>query len=158
MKQEKSWEITDDFWEAAPVLIPEKQRDPEKEYKRKPGGGRSPLESRKVLEAIFFVLRTGIQWKAPPRSFGAASAVHRYFMFWCRQGFFKALRVSGLTRYYEAAGIDRSRLGADGCMTKAPLAQENVGRNPADRGKKREQAPFVGRRQRGSPCVSDNRR
>jgi hypothetical protein len=27
-------------------------------------------------------------------------------------------------------------------MTKAPLAQEAVGRNPTDRGKKRKQAPY----------------
>jgi hypothetical protein len=34
----------------------------------------------------------------------------------------------------------------DGTMGKAPLAQEAVGPNPTDRGKKRDQAQFVGRR------------
>ncbi|WP_373844529.1 transposase [Clostridium sp.] len=32
------------------------------------------MESRKILEAIFYVLRTGIQWKALPKEkFGASS-------------------------------------------------------------------------------------
>jgi hypothetical protein len=34
----------------------------------------------------------------------------------------------------------------DGAMTKAPLAQETVGRNPTDRGKKRKQASCPGGR------------
>jgi hypothetical protein len=33
MIQTKSWKITDEFWEEVKDLIPEKQRDPNKEYK-----------------------------------------------------------------------------------------------------------------------------
>jgi transposase len=88
MKQKHSWEITDAFWEKAGPLVPRKTRDQNKEYQRKPGGGRPPLAPWKVLEAIFYVLRTGIQWKAHPKEFGAASAIRRYFRFWCEQGFF----------------------------------------------------------------------
>ena len=69
MKQKHSWEITDGFWAVAEPLISKKTRDPDKAYKRKQGAGRPPMEHRKALEAIFFVLRTGIQWKASPVSF-----------------------------------------------------------------------------------------
>jgi transposase len=72
------------------------------------------LDSRKVLEAIFFVLSTGIQWKALPPGFGAASAVHRYFRYWCEQGFFETLWAAGLEAYDEVAGINWTRLSADG--------------------------------------------
>jgi transposase len=78
------------------------------------------MEPRRVLEAIFYVLRTGIQWKALPKEFGAASAIHRYFRFWCNQGFFESLWVTGLQTYNEAAGINWTWLSADGCMGKAP--------------------------------------
>ena len=61
MKQHKSWEITDAFWEAAQPLIPQRERDGKKTYLRKPGGGRPPMDKRMVLKAIFYVLRTGIQ-------------------------------------------------------------------------------------------------
>ena len=101
------------------------------------------MEPRKVLEAIFYVLRTGIQWKALPHSFGASSAVHRYFMFWCRQGFFKSLWIAGLNRYDEVKGIDWNWLSGDGSMNKAPLALETVGKNPTDRGKKWDQTSFA---------------
>ena len=59
MIQTKSWKITDEFWEEVKDLIPEKQRDPNKEYKWAAGGDRPPMDSRKVLETIFYVLRTG---------------------------------------------------------------------------------------------------
>jgi transposase len=138
MKQQHSWEITDTFWEAAKPLIPKRVRQTARKYHRKPGGGRHPMDPRRVLEAIFYVLRTGIQWKAIPKEFGAASSIHRYFRFWCEQGFFQALWVAGLKNYDETKGIDWTWLSADGCMSKAPLAQEAVGKNPTDRGKKRE--------------------
>jgi transposase len=142
MKQKHSWELTGEFWEKAESLLPRRERNPDKTYRRKPGGGRPPLEPRRALEAVFYVLRTGIQWKALPKEFGASSAVHRYFRFWCEQGFFKALWIAGLAACDEAAGIQWSWLGADGCMTKAPLAQEALEKNPTGRGKKRQQTPY----------------
>jgi transposase len=111
------------------------------------------MEPRKVLEAIFYVLRTGIQWKALPKTFGAASAIHAYFLFWCKQGFFQSLWVAGREQYDEVRGIDWAWLSGDGCMTKAPLAQEAVGKNPADRGKKWQQASPA-RRRRRRPAVN----
>jgi transposase len=115
------------------------------------------MQARKVLQAIFYVLRTGIQWNALPKALGSSSAVHRYFRFWCEQGFFKALWITGLQTYDEVNGIKWSWLSADGCMTKAPLAQETVGRNPTDRGKKWQQTPYA-RRQRGSSSGSGGNR
>ena len=157
MKQKHSWEITDAFWEKAQPLIPKRERDSNKDYQRKPGGGRPPMEPRKVLKAIFYVLRTGIQWKALPKTFGAASAIHTYFLFWCEKGFFQALWIAGLDCYDEVKGIDWTWLSADGCMTKAPLAVETVGKNPTDRGKKRQQTPPARRRRRSAVSDSGNR-
>jgi transposase len=157
MKQEHSWEITDAFWTVADPLPPRKDRDARRKYQRKPGGGRPPMHPRKVLEAIFFVLRTGIQWNAIPASLGSSSAVHRYFRFWCDEGFFQALWQAGLAAYEEAQGVQWSWLSAGGCMTKAPLAREAAWRNPADRGKKWQQTPYA-RRYRGSTAVAGSNR
>jgi transposase len=157
VKQKNSWEITDAFWYEVEPLIPKKERNSTKKYQRRPGGGRPPIEPRKVLEAIFFVLRTGIQWKAIPKTFGAASAIHRYFMFWSEKGFFKALWIAGLERYDEVKGIDWTWLSGDGCMTKAPLALEAVGKNPTDRGKKWQQTSSARRRSRRAAVDSCNR-
>jgi transposase len=157
MKQKHSWEITDDFWKQVEPLIPRKERDNTKPYRRKPGGGRHPMEPRTVLEGIFYVLRTGIQWKALPKEFGAASSIHRYFRCWCGQGLFQALWVAGLEKYDEVQGIQWSWLSADGCMTKAPLAREAVGKIPTDRGKKREQTPYARRRRRSTSGAGSHR-
>jgi hypothetical protein len=42
----QSWEISDKFWEKVEPLIPPIERDPNKTYKRKPGGGRKPMPPR----------------------------------------------------------------------------------------------------------------
>jgi len=45
-----------------------------------------------VFEAIVYVLRTGIQWKALPKAqFGSPSSIHKYFLAWKRAGVFVAL-------------------------------------------------------------------
>jgi len=56
MSKIKSWEVSDSFWSVVEPLIPPPERDPNKEYKRKSGGGRKPIPSRKIFEGIMFVL------------------------------------------------------------------------------------------------------
>ena len=147
MAKIQSLEVSDAFWEKIAPLIPTPERDPNKSYRRKSGGGRKPMENRQIFEAIMFVLRTGCQWKALPKErFGSQSAIHTHFMRWMRSGFFIAIWRAGLAEYDEMAGIAWHWQSIDGAMTKAPLAQESVGRNPTDRGKKRQQAPYSGGR------------
>jgi transposase len=94
-----------------------------------------------------YVLRTGCQWKAlPAERFGSASAIHKRFLEWEQAGFFEAVWKAGLAEYDEMEGIAWRWQSVDGAMMKAPLAQEAVGPNPTDRGKKRKQAPPAGGR------------
>jgi len=51
-----------------------------------------------------------------------------------------------LAEYDEMEGIAWSWQSIDGAMVKAPLAQESVGPNPTDRGKKWEQTKRSRRR------------
>jgi transposase len=48
------------------------------------------------LEGIYYVLQTGIQWKALPQEYGAASSIHQYFSEWVEAGFFRRLWQEGL--------------------------------------------------------------
>ena len=143
-RQYQSWEVSDDFWALVEPLVPRRRRLEGKEYKRKPGGGRKPMAMRRVFEAVVFVLRTGIQWKALPRDLGSGSAVHKYFQEWEQAGFFANLWRQGLTKYDDLVGISWEcvRIPAnwqsiDGCKVESPLGQDAVGPNPVDRGKKR---------------------
>lgn len=157
----KSWTVSDEMWVKVEPLIPGRKREKRRKYKRKPGGGRKPLDMRKVFEGIVYVLRTGCQWKAlPEERFGSASSIHKYFQAWKRQGVFIRLWRKGLAEYDDMEGIAWAWQSIDGSMVKAPLAREAVGPNPTDRGKKRKQEeltcrrtwnPAVDSRQR-SPC------
>jgi transposase len=143
----QSWEVSDAFWQKVEPLIPKPQRDPNREYQRKVGGGRKPLPARQVFAGIVYVLRTGIQWKALPKErFGSPSAIHRYFLEWQAAGLFERLWQAGLMEYDEMHSIAWTWQSIDGSLTKAPLAQEAVGPNPTDRGKKWEQTQPVGGR------------
>ena len=149
MARAKAWEITDEFWSRVEPLIPARQRIADQAYPRKSGGGRKPKNLRQVFEGIVFVLRTGCQWKAlPAERFGSASTIHARFLEWDKPGVFDALWKSGLAEYDEFEGIAWRWQSIDGAMMKAPMAQQSVGPNPTDRGKKWEQAPFSGGRSR----------
>lgn len=147
MKRIQSWEVSDAFWEMVEPLIPKRKRDGKKKYKRKKGGGRKPLDSRKIFEGIVYVLRTGIQWKAiPEERFGSASSIHGYFREWLEAGFFLKLWKKGLMEYNDMEGIAWKWQSIDGAMIKAPLARESVGGNPTDRGKKWDKKKSSSRR------------
>jgi len=135
MPQIKSWEVSDAFWAKVEPLIPFPERPKDRLYLRKPGGGRKPMPPRQIFSAIVYVLRTGCQWKALPREFGSASAVHLHFQKWQQAGFFLRLWQAGLAEYDEMEAIAWNWQSIDGAMHKAPLATECVGPNPTDRRK-----------------------
>ena len=157
-KRIQSWEVSDAFWERVNPLIPMPERNKEKSYKRITGGGRKPIPYRQVFEGIIYVLRTGCQWKALPKEhFGSPSSIHGYFIRWMRSGFFLSLWRAGLAEYDEMEGISWQWQSIDGAMIKAPMALEDVGNNPTDRGKKRQQTSYPCRRAWHPAIVSRNR-
>ncbi len=115
------------------------------------------MSARQIFSAIVYVLRSGCQWKALPKEYGSASAVHAHFQRWQQEGFFLKIWKAGLAEYDGMEGIAWRWQSVDGAMGRAPLAQECVGPNPTDRGKKwaqkkpaggRPWCPAVARRQR----------
>ncbi len=119
------------LWQAVEPLLPESP------YKGKRSRGGKPRENdRKMFNAMFYVLRTGIQWNALPRCLGASSTVHDRFQEWSKAGVFHQLWTLGLLQCYLEGVLDFTWQSQDGAMTKAPLAGEQTGANPTDRGKK----------------------
>ena len=104
-------------------------------YPRSPKGGRPRVCLRGVANGIFYLLRTGCQWKALPPQFGASSTVHRYFQEWARRRVFHRFWKKCLRIYDARCGIGWRWQALDGAMTKAPLGGEKTGKNPTDRGK-----------------------
>ena len=86
------------------------------------GGGRPRVADRTCANGIFYVLRTGCQWKALDQTaICSGSTAHLRFQEWVRAGVFLKLWQAGLEGYDELKGIDWSWLSMDGAMTKAPL-------------------------------------
>ena len=112
-----AWRMPEAMWERVQDLLPVRKR-------RKTNPGRKPLEWRPVLDGIFYVLRTGCQWKAAPPEFGSGSSLHRYFQRLVESGFFAELWRRGLLEYEQLQGIDWEWQSLDGSMTKAPLGGE----------------------------------
>lgn len=139
------WLLTDILWQKVAPLIPARPvRKRKRKYKRRPGGGRKCADYRQTLAGILYVLSTGCQWQAVPRIYGAPSTIHRRFQEWREAGFFLSLWKAGLTEYDELKGIDWDWQSIDGAMIKAPLGGDATGRNPTDRGKKRQQTSRSG--------------
>jgi putative transposase len=109
----RRYRVSDEFWERIEPVLPRRK-------KQRRGRPRLPL--RRVLEGIFYVLRTGIQWNAVPRQFGSSSSLHRYFQHFVEDGVFERLWALALEEYDELKGIEWRWQSMDGAMTQAPLA------------------------------------
>ena len=112
----KFHQISDALWERIEPLLPN--------YKPSCNGGRPRLPLRDVVTGIFYVLRTGCQWKAMPAQFGSGSAIHAYFQEWVQAGIFEKLWREALAEYDCLQGIEWQWQSLDGAMTKAPLGGE----------------------------------
>ena len=95
---ESTYEIPDVLWDRIAPLLPLR--------KKKKKAGRPRMDDRKAMSAIFYVLRTGCQWNALPRSLGASSTVHDRFQEWRLAGVFKRMWIDGLSVYDKKTGID----------------------------------------------------
>ena len=123
----ENFRLPDAMWERVQPLLP-----PEPP---KPKGGRPRNDDRQMMDAIFFVLRTGIQWKALPRTIAAGSSAHDRFQEWQRAEVFRKMWEAGLLTYDELKHIEWEWQAMDGVMTKAPLGGAETGPNPTDRAK-----------------------
>lgn len=86
--------LTDPQWETIQPLLP-----------KRPGGGRPPRHHRRaILDAIFYVLRTGGAWRLLPHDFAPWQTVYGYFRRWRQQGVWKTIHDTLVVRVRRAAG------------------------------------------------------
>ena len=70
----------------------------------KPGGRPRTTCLRSVLDGVFYLLRTGCQWRLLPRCFPPWGTVYHYFRLWRRQGVWVRLQRAVYARARLAAG------------------------------------------------------
>jgi transposase len=117
--------IPDEMWERIEPLIP-------KHVNTHPlGGGRPRVPDRQAMDGIFYVLRTGCQWRAlDGTGICNGATAHRRFQEWREAGVFDALWEQALRDYDNDVGIDWSWLSIDGSMGKARWEAGKPGQTP----------------------------
>jgi len=141
-----TFRFPDELWEKLEPLLPPHVNT------HRFGGGRPRVADRKCMDGIFFVLRTGCQWKALDQTgICSGSTAHTRFQEWVQAGVFLEFWKAGLLEYDELKGLDWEWLAMDGAMTKAPLSGGKSGQEPHRPRKTRGQAQSAdrGRRRAG---------
>src|SRR5215210_2831595 len=119
------------LWRKLKKCLPNKRKNTRR-------GGRPRASDRAVMDAIWYVLWSGCQWKAVHRDwFGVSSSViHERFQRWTKMGLFEKL-MKRMVEYYARGrgGIGWRWQAMDSKSSAAPLGGEKVGKNPTDRGK-----------------------
>lgn len=123
--------VTDALWRRLAPLLP----PPPPRRARFPG--RKPLDYRKILTGILFVLKTGIAWDDLPAELGCGcgKTCRHYLRAWHRAGVWRRLHALLLAELNGADEIDWERALIDASFAKAPEGGEDTGPNPTDRGK-----------------------
>lgn len=74
-------DISDEEWKVLEPLIPQE----------KPGGRPRTTNMREVINAIWYILRSGCQWRMLPHEFPPWSTVWSYFRIWRKTGVWEKL-------------------------------------------------------------------
>ena len=107
--------LDDELWQwIEPFLPPPKPR-------RFRSPGRQPLDNRKALTGIVFVLKTGIAWEALPQEMGCGYGMScwRRLREWQRVGMWPILQKVLAENLPDAHKIDWSRADADSQNSRA---------------------------------------
>ena len=105
--------------------------------------GRRPVDDRKALTGILFVLRTGIPWKYLPREMGCGSGMTcwRRLRDWHAAGVWQGLHEMFLTELNAAHRIDWSRALVDSASVRAVAGGKKDRAEPHGSAKGGIQAP-----------------
>ena len=87
-------DLSDAEWSILqPLLVPTTQ-----------AGHPQLFELRRIGDAVFYLLRTGCQWRALPREFPPWSAVHYHYAKWRRTGTWEQINTALRERHRIACG------------------------------------------------------
>ena len=102
MSRRRRHELTDAQWELVKDLLPGKASDP----------GRTAGDNRLFLDAVLFVLKTGIPWADLPERYGKPNTVWKRFDRWCANGIWEKLTKALSDPDLEEIHLDSSSVKA----------------------------------------------
>lgn len=102
-------DLSDTEWELMAPHIPEEE----------PGGRPRETEMREVLDAIFYVLKSGVQWDMLPHDFPPKGTVYHYYNTWRKDGTWQRLNAA-------LRGELRQELGRDAMPSAGIVDSQSV--------------------------------
>lgn len=120
-------DLTDKEWDLIQHLVPE----------AKPGGRPEEYPKREILNAIFYLLRSGCSWRMLPHDLPPQRTVYYYFWRWRRDGTWQLLH--DLLRGEVRAAMGKQRQPSAGIIdnpsVKTTEKGGSAGMTPASRSK-----------------------
>jgi transposase len=116
--------VSDELWEIVQPLLP----PPKPRRKRFPG--RQPIDDRKALTGILFILKTGTAWADLPREMGCGSGMTcwRRLRDWQAAGVWAMLHQVMLSLLHGEGKLDWSRALVDSSSVRAVLGGPKLAR------------------------------
>jgi putative transposase len=108
-------DLTDSQWNLIKELIPP----------AKPGGRPRNLDMRQVVNAILYLLVTGIQWRYLPREYPKWQSVYSYFRQWRQDGIWRRIHDTLHAQVREADA--RHKHPTAGCLDSQSVKTTSVG-------------------------------
>ena len=98
--------------------------------------GRKPVPTRRVLEAVLWILNTGAQWHMLPQCYPNYKTVHRRFQGWCEREVLRDVLCTLANELREQGGVDESECFIDAMFSPAKGGGEEVGLTKRGKGVK----------------------
>lgn len=85
----------------------------------KPGGRPRSVDPRRVLNGLFYLVRSGCAWRYLPRNYGPWSTVYHYFRMWRNEGWWEQIHT-------HLRELTRQRTGRDATPSAAIIDSQSV--------------------------------
>jgi transposase len=118
--------LSDEQWDRIREHFPEEHISSDRR-------GRKPIPTRKVLEAVLWILNTGAQWHMLPQCYPNYKTVHRRFQNWCRNEVLRDVMTDLANSLRDEGALDESECFIDATFASAKGGGEEIG--PTKRGK-----------------------
>jgi transposase len=121
--------LTDEQWERIRDHFPE-----ENIADGRPG--RKPVATRRVLEAVLWILNTGAQWHMLPQSYPNYKTVHRRFQTWCCNEVLRRVLTDVANELRDRGALDEAECFIDATFVTAKGGGAEIGATKRGKGMK----------------------
>jgi hypothetical protein len=98
--------------------------------------GRKPVPTRRVLEAVLWILNTGAQWHMLPQSYPNYKTVHRRFQTWCSNEVLRRVLTDVANELRDRGALDEEECFIDATFVMAKGGGADVGATKRGKGMK----------------------